>query len=215
VAVGALSPASRFDALLFDFDGVLADTEKVHYECWSEILQPFGIAVSWEVYLRECVGISDRLMVQRLAAQTTPPGDFELIWAEYPRKQSLFRAHLEASPPFLADTLALIRDAARDHKLAVVSSSGRTEVEPPLVRAGIRDYFQVLVCGKEAVNLKPAPDPYRMAAELLGARVPLVIEDSDAGIASGIAAGFETVRVSSPESVAREVRARISAARGA
>jgi beta-phosphoglucomutase-like phosphatase (HAD superfamily) len=54
-----------------------------------------------------------------------------------------------------------------------------------------------------------------MAAELLGARVPLVIEDSDAGIASGIAAGFETVRVSSPEAVAREVRERISAVRGA
>jgi beta-phosphoglucomutase len=212
VVVRALSLASRFDALLFDFDGVLADTEKVHYECWSEILQPFGIAVSWEVYLRECVGISDRLMVQRLAAQTTPPGDFELIWAEYPRKQSLFRAHLEASPPFLTDTMALIRDAARDHKLAVVSSSGRTEVEPPLVRAGIRDCFQVLVCGKEAVNLKPAPDPYRMAAELLNARVPLVIEDSDAGIASGIAAGFETLRVSNPESVASAVRMRLRGA---
>ena len=64
-----MSPASRFDALLFDFDGVLADTEKVHYECWSEILQPFGIAVSWEVYLRECVGMSMRICSAQAAHQ--------------------------------------------------------------------------------------------------------------------------------------------------
>lgn len=203
---------SRYDALLFDFDGVLADTEKVHYQCWSEILRPFGIVVSWEVYLRECVGISDRVMVQRLAANGTPPIDWEVIWAEYPRKQAFFRAHLEASPPFLDDTLALVRDAAATHKLAVVSSSGRTEVEPPIVRIGIRDCFQVLVCGKEAPNLKPSPDPYLMAARLLGATAPLVIEDSDAGIASGVAAGFETLRVTTPESVAAAVRARLSSA---
>jgi len=208
-------PNLSFDALLFDFDGVLADTEKIHYQCWAEILRPFGIAVSWEVYLRECVGISDRVMVQRLAAASSPLIDWELIWAEYPHKQELFRARLVETPPFLEETLQLVRDAAANLKLAVVSSSQRTEVEPPIVRAGIRESFQVLVCGKEVPNLKPAPDPYLRAAELLGVRRPLVIEDSDAGVASGIAAGFETLRVSSPEAVAREVRARISSVRGA
>jgi len=136
---------------------VLADTERIHYECWTEILRPFGIAVTWEVYLRECVGISDRVMVQRLASQSTPPADFEVIWAEYAHKQALFRARLEQSPPFLEETKQLIRDLSLNHKLAVVSSSARTEVEPPIVRAGIREYFEVLVCGKEAAKLKPAP----------------------------------------------------------
>jgi beta-phosphoglucomutase-like phosphatase (HAD superfamily) len=54
--------------------------------------------------------------------------------------------------------------------------------------------------------LKPAPDPYLRAAELLGASNPLVVEDSDAGVASARAAGFDVLRVSSAGSVARELR---------
>jgi beta-phosphoglucomutase-like phosphatase (HAD superfamily) len=55
-------------------------------------------------------------------------------------------------------------------------------------------------------NLKPAPDPYLKAAELLGARSPLVIEDSDSGVASARAAGFEVLRISDVKDVARAVR---------
>jgi HAD superfamily hydrolase (TIGR01509 family) len=63
-----------------------------------------------------------------------------------------------------------------------------------------------MVCGKEAGNLKPAPDPYLRAAELLGAKKPLVVEDSAAGEASGRAAGFEVLRVTSAEAVPGELR---------
>jgi beta-phosphoglucomutase-like phosphatase (HAD superfamily) len=66
-----------------------------------------------------------------------------------------------------------------------------------------------MVCGREVAHLKPAPDPYLKAAELLGARAPLVVEDSDAGVASGLAAGFEVVRISTPERVAKEVMAHL------
>jgi sugar-phosphatase len=55
--------------------------------------------------------------------------------------------------------------------------------------------------------LKPAPDPYLRAAELLGAKNPLVVEDSDAGVASGKAAGFEVLRISGAATAADEVRA--------
>jgi HAD superfamily hydrolase (TIGR01509 family) len=82
-------------------------------------------------------------------------------------------------------------------------------VEPPLVRSGIRQYFQLLVTGEDVQNFKPSPEPYLLAAERLGARRPLVIEDSDAGVASGQAAGFEVLRVSSVEAVGREVLERL------
>jgi len=196
-----------WDALLFDFDGVLADTEPIHFSCWSELLAPFGIYFDWEFYQRNCVGISDRRMVERLAAERNPPVAWEEIYPHYQRKQAIFRDRLLAQPPFLAETLRLVRELAAEYKMAVVSSSGRTEVEPPIARAGIRDCFQVLICGKEVANLKPAPDPYLKAAELLGARRPLVIEDSDAGVASGKAAGFEVLRVSRPDRVSEELRA--------
>jgi beta-phosphoglucomutase len=142
-----------------------------------------------------------------------PPIPFDDIWGEYDRKKELFRRQLEQEPPFLAETLTMVRDLSATYKLAVVSSSGRTEVEPPIERAGIRDCFQALVCGREAQLLKPAPEPYLRAAELLGARRPLVIEDSDAGVQSALAAGFDVVRVSTAEAAPREVFARLTSVR--
>jgi HAD superfamily hydrolase (TIGR01509 family) len=142
------------------------------------------------------------MMVERIS----PPGLFDEIWPKYALKQALFRHKLMLKSPFLFETTRLIADLAPDYKLAVVSSSGRTEVEPPIIRAGIRDHFQAMVCGKEAGNLKPAPDPYLRAAELLGAKRPLVVEDSAAGEESGRAAGFEVLRVTSAATVPAELR---------
>jgi len=201
-----------WDAILFDFDGVLADTEPIHYECWRDLLQPFGIEMDWDYYQKQCIGVADALMVERLAAARTPPIPLDAIRPLYSRKKEIFRARLEATPPFLPETIELIQQLSKLYVLAVVSSSGRSEIEPPLERAGIRHHFQTLVCGKEVLNLKPAPDPYLRAAALLGARNPLVVEDSDSGVASGLAAGFEVLRVSLPERVADEVRAHLLAA---
>jgi beta-phosphoglucomutase len=198
-----------WDALLFDFDGVLADTEPLHYACWREILAPFGIDLNWPFYQKNCIGVSDRLMVERLAAEKVPPVPFADIWPEYLRKQLMFRERLERDHPFLPETLNLINNLSTHYKLAVVSSSARTEVEPPIQRAGIRHCFDTLVCGREAANLKPAPDPYLKAAGLIGASRPLVIEDSDAGVASAEAAGFDVLRVSTAQSVAAEVRQKL------
>jgi HAD superfamily hydrolase (TIGR01509 family) len=192
----------KFDSILFDFDGVLADTEPIHYQCWLEILEPYGIQPTWDFYQRECIGISDRIMVERIAT----PALFDHIWPKYALKQALFRDKLMLKSPFLTETAEMLASLAARYKLAVVSSSGRTEIEPPLVRAGLRDHFQAMVCGKEAANLKPSPDPYLLAAELLGAKKPLVVEDSAAGEASGRAAGFEVLRVTSAESVPSELR---------
>jgi beta-phosphoglucomutase len=202
----------NWDALLFDFDGVLADTEPLHFACWSEIVQPFGIQLDWDYYQKQCVGVTDRSMVERLAAGKIPPVNPDEILSQYPRKKDMFRAHLEHSPPFLPETLALVRELRKYYKLAVVTSSGRTEIEPALKRAGILHLFETLVCGKEVPNSKPAPDPYLRAAELLRASRPLVVEDSNAGVASGIAAGFEVLRVSTPQSMPTEVRAKLGLA---
>jgi len=79
------------------------------------------------------------------------------------------------------------------------------------VSGGIRVFFQLLITGEDVQNFKPSPEPYLLAAARLGAKNPLVIEDSDAGVASGLAAGFEVLRVSAVENVGREVRERLRA----
>jgi beta-phosphoglucomutase-like phosphatase (HAD superfamily) len=67
-----------------------------------------------------------------------------------------------------------------------------------------------LVCGKEAANYKPAPDPYLRAAELLESACPLVVEDSEAGVTSAKAAGFDVIRVAAVHDVASAVRQAIA-----
>ena len=100
-------------------------------------------------------------------------------------------------PPFPPELSGLLSDLRRDHKLAVVSTSARVEVEPPLEAGRIRHYFDAVVTGEDTERHKPAPEPYLLAAELIGARKPLVVEDSAPGIASGHAAGFEVLAVES------------------
>lgn len=195
-----LGSALAWDALLFDFDGVLADSEPVHHSAWNQTLEPLGIHLDWEDYRKHFVGIPDGIALrERLGIQA---GGEALV----AQKQELFRQGLAAAHPFLPDTVQLLQNLFPSYKMAVVSSSYRSEVEPPLVRGGIRPLFQLLICGDDVKHFKPSPEPYLLAAERLGARRPLVIEDSEAGVASGRAAGFEVLQVSRVEDVAREVR---------
>ncbi len=181
--------------MLFDFDGVLADTEPVHFECWREVLAGFGIQIEWSSFQREFVGVSDWEMLERLGAARKPPISVQELWPSYSHKRDLFQARIAAQPPFEPATIDLLRQLHGKYKLAVVSSSHRQEIEPPLASAGILPFLGALVCGNEVESLKPAPEPYLRAAKLLGASNPLVIEDSDPGVASGQAAGFEVLRI--------------------
>jgi HAD superfamily hydrolase (TIGR01509 family) len=200
---------SDFDAILFDFDGVLADTEPIHFACWAEALAPLGVTLEWDFFRDHCIGIDDRAMVHLLAGRSNPPRDWESLWACHPVKSELFRRRTLASPPFapaLGDFLKSLHGA---YKLAVVTASSRIEIEPLLAAGGLSPYFDALVCGREAGRHKPAPDPYLRAASLLDARNPLVVEDSEAGVASARAAGFEVLAVGSaagmPELVTRRL----------
>ena len=163
--------------------------------------------MDWDTYVRTCVGISDRAMLERLASMREPALDVGLLLAQYPRKKEMFRDRMLAAQPFDEETLRMIHDMPV--KMAVVSSSGRSEIEPSIVQAGIRERFEILVCGLEAGKLKPAPDPYLRAAEMMGAKKPLVVEDSESGVASGLAAGFDVLRISHPSETAALVRAAI------
>jgi HAD superfamily hydrolase (TIGR01509 family) len=178
----------------------------VHHWAWNKTLEPLGIQLDWASYQKNFVGVADEVALREALRITDHDG---LV----ARKQALFRQRLAESQPFAADTVRMIEEICRKYKLAVVSSSYKSEVEPPLIRGGIRQYFKFLVTGEDVEHFKPSPEPYLLAAERLGARRPLVIEDSDAGVASGRAAGFEVLRVSAVGNVGREVRERLAASR--
>ena len=186
----------RYDGIFFDFDGVLADTEPVHWQCWAEILARYGIDLTWARYQRECIGIADRDMLDILRRMAEQPVALETLLAEYPNKKTLFRARTEAESPVPRATVEFLSEL-KGYRLAVVSSSGRSEIEPILVRAGIRGLFHAVVCGEDVSHLKPAPDPYLKAADLTGAGRALVVEDSAAGVESARRAGLDCVKVPS------------------
>ncbi|HUI57890.1 MAG TPA: HAD family phosphatase [Bryobacteraceae bacterium] len=199
-----------FDSILFDFDGVLADTEPVHCACWAEVLAPAGVVLGWDFYHDYCIGIDDREMLRMMATQSDPPRDWEELWKLYPAKRELFQARMSAAPPFHPGLQAFLCGLSGRYKLAVVSSSAGSEVEPLLVTGGLRGYFQTLVGAENVKRHKPAPDPYLLAAERLGSRTPLVVEDSEAGFASGRAAGFEVLAVKNPADLPELVEQRLA-----
>jgi beta-phosphoglucomutase len=185
---------------------VLADTERVHHRAWNQTLEPLGIQLDWTAYQKNFVGVADEVALrERLGIADQGVGREGLV----AQKQALFRQRLAESQPFLPGTVLLLEQIRNMYTLAVVSSSYKSEVEPPLIRGGLRPLFQLLITGEDVQHFKPSPEPYLLAAERLGARHPLVIEDSDAGVASGRAAGFEVLRVSAVENVGREVRERL------
>jgi beta-phosphoglucomutase len=197
-----------FQAIFFDFDGVLLDTEPTHWVCWAEVLRPEGVELTWEYYRDHCIGIDDKDMLREMARNADPPRDWQALWKLYPAKKRLFQSRM-VEPPFDSDLRSMLPELCRDYRLAVVSSSACVEIEPLLRAGGIRDHFSTIVGGEDVTRHKPAPEPYLLAAERLGVQRALVIEDSAAGVASGRAAGFEVLAVKHPTEVARSLSARL------
>jgi beta-phosphoglucomutase len=193
-----------FDAIFFDFDGVLIDSEPVHWACWREVLLPLGVSLEWEFYRDFCIGVDDREMLKMMAGER----DWRELWAQYPAKKELWRERMITAPPFpetLAATLERLKGA---YRMAVVSSSSCQEIEPVMERAGLRGYFETVVGGGDVERQKPDPEPYLLAATRLGGVTrAVVLEDSAAGMQAGRAAGFEVLHVRHPSELAHVLRA--------
>jgi beta-phosphoglucomutase len=137
-------------------------------------------------------------MIRQLATEVGI--DFDTLYAEYPRKKQLLRDRMVAAPP-MPETVRqfLLNDSHLP--LGLVTSSGRLEVEPVLESLGVRHRFSTAVFGEDVTRLKPDPEPYLLAASRLGVANPLVFEDSQAGLASARAAGFQAMEVTHPDTL--------------
>ncbi|MGO9242467.1 MAG: HAD family hydrolase [Bryobacteraceae bacterium] len=205
------STASPIKALIFDFDGVLADTEPLHWQAWREILKPYGIELNWEIFQRICVGLSDWEMLNELCKLATRPVTPDELRVHYPRKRKLFRALAERQPvidPALIDLLKSISSI----RLGVVTSSNEEEIRPILLQAKLLDCMTAVVYGNHVQHYKPHPEPYHIALQRLGvaAEEAVVFEDSAAGMQSAREAGCRVVQVVDVASVPALVRAEVA-----
>lgn len=181
-------------AVLFDFDGVLADSEPLHWKVWREVLGPVGIDLEWPWYEAHCIGHSERKMLEALATLSGNRVNVDELWPFYPHKKKRFRELALVEPLISEDSLEAIR-SLDGLPMAVVTSSGQAEIEPILRRYALLERMATCVYGGDVTALKPDPAPYLLAKRRLGVDHPVAFEDSAAGIASATAAGCEVVAV--------------------
>jgi len=187
-------PTSVWDGLLFDFDGVIADTEPLHWRCWSSALARYGFALDWLAYCAHCRGVAPSRMRRALAALTDVVDQIPDLEEQYAAcKESSF-ALLKDHPPVCVETISLLQ-GLRGFRIGLVTTAARAVVEPVLAATGILEVFAVAVYGEDVQRHKPAPDAYTLARKRLGARRTLVFEDTEVGAASAKAAGLEVVLV--------------------
>lgn len=180
----------KFKAVLFDFDGVLVDTEWAIYEAWLETFRAEGQDLPLELYTR-CIGSdfatwSPKTYLEELTGATY---DWE---AKDEARQVVIRRDLEQAGPMPGVVDLLRKLKVLKVPCAVVSSSSHDWVDGWLAKLGLADFFQTTVCRGDVPRIKPAPDLWLEALRQLEVSGPetLTIEDSLNGVKSAKTAGL-------------------------
>jgi beta-phosphoglucomutase len=203
--------STDIQAVLFDFDGVLVDSEPIHFAAWQDALRPLGVEIRAEDFLQRFIGLEDKEAVRLVAEEQVPPRPLEELWPAFDAKQRIFADRSQQMPLVPQQTRDVIHDLKRaGYKVAVVTSSSRAEVLPLLKKAGIGGALDGAVFADDVTRKKPHPEPYLKAKHLLQAERALVMEDSDAGQTAARAAGCEVIRVTDVEQVASQIRERLN-----
>lgn len=185
---------SAFDAVIFDLDGVLVDTEI----WWDEVRQAYAAANErpWTLDDQSAVmGANSRqwsaTMAERLRL-SIPPEEIEAAVVG-----GMVARYAGSSSPLIAGADVAVRRLAATHPLAVASSAHADVIRAALAATGLADAFSVVVSSDEVPRGKPEPDVYLEAARRLGVRpgACLVVEDSLNGVLAGKRAGMTVVLV--------------------
>ncbi|MGD0158106.1 MAG: HAD family phosphatase [Terracidiphilus sp.] len=190
---------------MFDFDGVVADTEPLHWRSWAALLAPQGISLTWEDYCKLGRGIKDEQMLESLSELASNPTLRSILNQQIGQRKEMIRRWCLLQSPISSSTVRLLK-SLKAFRLGLVTSSNRNEVEPLLRAAGIYQCFDASVYADEVYCNKPNPEPYLLIRERLGIETGLAFEDSLAGLESASLAGFIAIRVDRPENLPLIVR---------
>jgi beta-phosphoglucomutase len=184
-------------AIVFDFDGVLVDSEPLHLRSYQEVLSSMGATLPAEEYYADYLGFDDEGVFKALSNARG--------WGlTAPQIATLIAEKAEAMDALLAETdvlysgaAACVERLAARWPIGIASGGLRQEIERILRKSGLHRHIRFIVAAGETPAGKPAPDPYRRAAELHGKRAAncLAIEDSRWGIQSAKDAGLWCVGI--------------------
>ena len=201
---------SELRAIIFDFDGVIADTEPLHFAALRQVLAGIDISLTEQEYYTDYLGFDDRgcflAALQSHQRQALPTLLGELMDRKAQAYLSAVREHLAIFP----GVRELVHDAAARYPLAIASGALRNEIELILEEAGLRKAFLHITSAEDVTRGKPAPEPFLHAMAALK-REPsqlalppddcLVIEDALPGIRAARAAGMKILAVANTHTV--------------
>lgn len=186
---------SPIQAVIFDHDGTLVDSEPVHLACWRTVLAPHEVTLSTEDYRQNLSGIPS------IESATWLAGKFNLDIAAdalLREKQIHLRNFLTKDRfPLMPDIKALLQYLREQNiALAVASGASREEVHASLRHHELTHYFDAVASKDDVRRNKPAPDVYQLAAVRVGvdANHCIAVEDSDTGEQAARAAGMHCLR---------------------
>ncbi len=187
----------KYEAVIFDLDGVVVTTDECHYMGWKKLADDEGIYFDRQINIRQR-GVSRMESLEVLLEKATKAySDAEkLEMAE--RKNNYYKEYIKDLTP--ADILPGVTDFCayirrQGGKLAIGSSSKNT---PGILKGiGLDNYFDAVADGNQITRSKPDPEVFLLAAKLLGIDPGkcLVVEDADAGIQAALAAGMDALGV--------------------
>ena len=187
------------DAVIFDFDGVLADTEALHYDAFRDVFADRAWPLSQREYLERYLGYDDRgLIVEYGRDHGLPlsPADVDAIVHE---KSRAFRNRLAAASVVYPGARESVARLGARWPLGIATGSLRDEVIDILTAADLLSGFHAIVAADDGAGSKPSPAPYLAVAARLGvpANRCVAIEDSPGGLLAARAAGMRTIAVTS------------------
>jgi beta-phosphoglucomutase len=191
-------------AVIFDFDGIIVDTEPLHYKAFQEVLTPLGYGYSWPEYLHRYIGFDDRdafREVFRTAGRRLGGKELQQLIDE---KADAFQRAIAAGVEPYPGVVEMVRAIAGNLPLALCSGALPSDIHPILNQLGITGTFDVIVTAADVTASKPDPESYSQTVARLAATFPhlgiipancLAIEDTPAGISSAVGAGLRILAV--------------------
>jgi len=179
-------------AVIFDLDGLLADTESLHLEAYQQVLVDYGIQIREEEYaawwIRDGKGIRDYITARQL------PFNSDEIRR---KKTAVYNTLVSAKAEPMPGALELLRRISPHKRLALATSSYAESVTLVLSRLRIAHYFEVVATRESAKKAKPSPDIFLSAAAELGLPPAqcLVLEDAEKGVLAAAEAGMKCIAV--------------------
>lgn len=179
------------NAVMFDFDGVVVNSEPVHLRSFRDIFGPLGIRINTKRWYRDFTGKGSRYIITQLLKEKGLDYNVDEWLAKRKQKYHEYIAQGKLKPiKGIKKFLILLRK--KGIKTAIVSGGHGENVKAALEKTGLNKYFDTIIALEDVTNGKPAPDGFLLAAQKLMVRPEdcIAIEDSPAGVQSAKAAGM-------------------------